>query len=92
MLKELTVNQIGGLFNQLYNLEEKLTDTEISNGFLNLNSIFWSEILNIDHIHDMILELQKKDIVYSTKLNAVKSNPELFCEAFNGQGFFISQM
>lgn len=83
MLKELTVNQIGGLFNQLYNLEEKLTDTEISNGFLNINSIFWSEILNIDHIHDMILELQKKDIVYSTKLNAVKSNPELFCEAFN---------
>lgn len=83
MINELTVNQIGGLFNQLYNLEEKLTDGEITDGFLNINSIFWSEILNFDNIKNMILELQKKDIVYSTKLNAVRNNPEMFYKVFN---------
>lgn len=82
-MKELTVNQIGGLFNQLYNLEEKLTDTNIEDGFLNVNSIFWSQILNLKHVKNMIKELQKRNTVYSTKLNAVKSDPEMFCKTFN---------
>lgn len=83
MLKELTVNQIGGLFNQLYNLDEKLIDTDIENDFLNINSIFWSKILNLNHLKNMVYELQNRNSIYSTKINAVKSNPEIFYETFN---------
>lgn len=83
MINELVVNQIGGLFNQLYNLEEKLTDGKIIDGFFNINSAFWSEILNLKHIKNLISILKNKDIIYSTKLNAVLSNPEMFYKSFN---------
>ena len=80
MFEELKVNQVTGLFNQLYNLEETLSDCDIKNGFLNVNSIFWAQILNINNIKKMICELKKRHEISSTKLNAVKSNPKIFID------------
>ena len=78
MFNELTINQIGGLFNQMYNLEEELSDKKISDVFFDINSLFWYKLYDINNIKKSISELCKRNTTNSTKLEAVKNAPEIF--------------
>lgn len=82
MYNELIINQIGGLYNQLYNLEEYSYQNYENNGFINVNAIFWSELFEISNVKNMIDRLCHLDSIYSTKLQAIKSNPSAFMRSF----------
>ena len=82
MCIELTINQIGGLYNQLYNIEECLFSYNADKCFFNINSMFWSDIFEINNVKEMIEKLCKLDSVFSTKLLAVKNNPSIFMRTF----------
>lgn len=83
MNNELTINQIGGLFNQMYNLEETLSEGTIIDGFYNINSHFWFDFFDINNIKNMINKLCQSNDIYSTKLQAIKNNPLIFLNIFN---------
>lgn len=78
----LVINQIGGFYNQLYNIEEYLYDSAENNNYINANAIFWNNFFSIDNVIALVDKLCETEFVYSTKLQAVKSDPSLFINTF----------
>lgn len=78
MAIELTVTQIGGFYNQLYNLENDIFTASNEEGALNMNTLFWASIFRKENIESMVDNLCKMKSVNSTKLQAVRHNPLCF--------------
>ena len=84
-MKEIFINQIRGLYNQMYSVEEHISDcssSPIKEGMFNINALFWSRILSLEHMEEMIKSLNRLEYLKSTKLQAVKNHPKAFWEQF----------
>lgn len=85
-MRILTLNALCGIKNQLY-CQDQYVDFEkkrnISNDFFDINSLFWSEILDIRHISDLI-ERAQNELKYdeSPKIQAILKKPEIFFDTF----------
>lgn len=80
MATELTVTQIGGFYNQLYNLENDILSVSDDESSLNMNTLFWANLFQKNNVQSLVNELCKLKTVNSTKLQAVRSNPICFLQ------------
>lgn len=78
MANELTVTQIGGFYNQLYNLENDIFSISDDEKSLNMNTLFWADLFQKSNVQSMVNDLCKLKNVNSTKLLAVRKKPLLF--------------
>lgn len=81
-MKTLIVNSLCGIKNQMYSSEQYVDSSrkhKITNGFFDINSLFWSEMFSPDHVKEIICQAQKRLINdASPKTLAVINNPEQF--------------
>ena len=77
---ELTVTQIGGFYNQLYNLENDIFSSSDDKNSLNMNTLFWADLFQKNNIKSIVDELCKNKTLGSTKLQAVRNNPICFLQ------------
>lgn len=85
-MRILRVNSLCGIKNQLYSPEQSITGNScasISNGFFDINSLFWSKIFDSQHVQNLIqrakIELSQME---DPKMQAVLNAPELFFKGF----------
>lgn len=82
----LKINALCGIKNQMYCADQYVNadkPPKIQDGFLDINSIFWSKIFDPKHVKE-ILSLAKSRLNndFSPKIQAVINNPELFFETY----------
>lgn len=85
-MRVLRINSLCGIKNQLYCPEQSIdvkTFTGISDGFLDINSLFWSKIFDSQHVWDLIQHAgselsQNQDL----KIRAVLNAPERFFASY----------
>ncbi len=81
-MKTLIVNSLCGIKNQMYSSEQYVDSSrkhKITNGFFDINSLFWSEMFSPDHVKEIIYQAQKRLVNdNSPKTLAVINNPEQF--------------
>ena len=81
-MKTLIVNSLCGIKNQMYSSKQYVDSSrkhKITNGFFDINSLFWSEMFSPDHVKEIICQAQKRLINdTSPKTLAVINNPEKF--------------
>lgn len=85
-MRILRVNSLCGIKNQLYSPEQSITGNScasISNGFLDINSLFWSKIFDSQHVQNLIqhakIELSQME---DPKIQAVLNAPERFFNSY----------
>ena len=85
-MRILRVNSLCGIKNQLYSPEQRITGNlcaNISNGFFDINSLFWSKIFDSKHVHNLIqrakIELSQME---DPKMQAVLNAPERFFNSY----------
>lgn len=81
-MKTLMVNSLCGIKNQMYSSEQYVDSSrkhKITNGFFDINSLFWSEMFSPDNVKELICQAQKRLVNdTSPKTLAVINNPEQF--------------
>lgn len=91
-MKKLRINSLCGLMNQLYSNEQYVKCEKrsgIKNGYLDINSLFWSYVLDPKQVKSLILQAQRElKSDDSPKVRAITDSPEMFYrtyqEAVNG--------
>ncbi len=91
-MKTLRINSLCGLMNQLYSNEQYVKCEKrsgIKNGYLDINSLFWSYIFDPKQVKSLILQAKRELKSYdSPKVRAITDSPEIFYntyqEALNG--------
>jgi hypothetical protein len=85
-MREVTVNKLGGILNQLYSYEQSINTAQLTSTdecpALDINSMFWSKMLSEKHVRGLVEMLMRLKTPSSTKLSAVLNNPELFIRKF----------
>ena len=85
-MRILRVNSLCGVKNQLYCPEQNIVNKScihISDGFFDINSLFWSKIFSSQHVGDLIrraeIELTQEE---NPKIQAVLNAPERFFASY----------
>lgn len=83
----LTINALCGIKNQLYCQDQYVDSSNkkiIIDSYFDINSLFWSEILDIKHISNLLERAQKELKSDETpKIQAVLKKPDIFLTSFS---------
>ena len=86
-MKILQINSLCGIKNQMYDPTQVIhaqSPVEISNGFFDINSLFWTQIFELQQVEELIqcaaLELSQDK---SPKIQAIINAPELFLSVYS---------
>lgn len=85
-MRILRINSLCGIKNQLYCPEQRIggkQSTSISDGFFDINSLFWSKIFDLRYVQNLVqraaLELEQDE---DPKIQAVLSAPDRFIVSY----------
>lgn len=85
-MKTLRINSLCGIKNQLYCSNQYIDDDkhhEIKNGFLDVNSIFWSKIFSPNNVKELInLTMKRHYNNSSPKIQAIINSPSVFYNTY----------
>lgn len=92
-MKTVTVNSFNGIFNELFDYNQTITgaDCYLQNGFFDVNSCFWSTILDADNIQACINTLQTPDDDLPIEIQAILHDPLTFMERFSRAKIGVSK-
>lgn len=83
-MKTLTINTLCGIKNQLYCQDQSVSsgkEVEIHDNYYDINSLFWSEIFDPQHILELVERAQKElRDDKSPKIKAILQQPDVFIE------------
>lgn len=85
-MRILKINSLCGIKNQMYSAEQYVAGKKedlISNGFFDVNSLFWSDIFSKKHVEELIsLAVKRLKDDNSPKVKAVIEKPKSFIKTY----------
>lgn len=85
-MKKLRINSLCGIMNQLYSDDQYVKCEKrvgIKNGYLDINSLFWSYVLDPVQVKALIFQAQRElKFDDSPKVRAIIDSPEIFYSTF----------